>query len=621
MQLHAGQNLEQAASTLGLSLQELLLQQVTYLAGVRLELQGLASTQQQQQQHCGGRSGAQLQGLLLLSNQGRLVPSFELHLPPREPAVQELLQELQEAGGGLQLLHPCFESCVQNPNSEQALLLTTTLGVCRADKAAVVGALVQLHRQGSAALSEQQRAKHLAYLSQHTTFLQQHPPLLKTVRETVLLLDARGQHRRAGVLHMPLGPQFAELEADMYAAGMLFLHNSYVAETTGGGSARRQLQELLAVLGVQVSDVDSIAQHILKLYSTKGAQRPNQEQHLSHMRFLMERWPDMSEGVRQLLDLRQQLDLDGLPVLVADAATVRAASRSSSSGGGNGTGGSSAAGQASSSGSKGCVYSTDPVYLLPAADSPLAPLLWALRLGGAHFLAPAYEAVDGLVLWLQARRRVVTLSSTPTAQLLLKGHDKYTAASWQQNFSPADMAQHALRVALCGDRAVLRDSTQKLLLAVHATCPAGSSPQVFYRQAGAQGGPVFFPVTAQSGAWSLPEVLLPGRVEYLHPAYAQLLSELQQQDPHAHSMLQQFLSVQMKVHLRPIPGSGSLQEAISTPDCWQPLLLLLHDEWSNYAEPEQQRLRQQLEHLKVGLILCRRTGQGVVQHAGLGIRC
>lgn len=228
MQLHAGQNLEQAASTLGLSLQELLLQQVTNLAGVRLELQGLAPSQQQQQQ-CGGRSGAQLQGLLLLSNQGRLVPSSELHLPPREPAVQELLQELQEAGGGLQLLHPCFESCVQDRNSEQALLLTTTLGVCRADKAAVVGALVQLHRQGSAALSEQQRAQHLSYLSQHTTFLQQHPPLLKAVRETVLLLDARGQHRRAGVLHMPLGPQFAELEADMCAAGMLFLHNSYVA--------------------------------------------------------------------------------------------------------------------------------------------------------------------------------------------------------------------------------------------------------------------------------------------------------------------------------------------------------------------------------------------------------
>lgn len=178
---------------------------------------------------------------------------------------------------------------------------------------------------------------------------------------------------------------------------------------------------------------------------------------------------------------------------------------------------------------------------------------------------------------------------------------QYPVTSWQRHFSPADMAQHALRVALCGDRAVLQNSTQKLLLAVHATCPAGSSPQVFHRRAGAQGKPVFFPVTAQSGAWSLQEVLLPGRVLYLHPAYAQLLSELQQQDSHAHSMLQQFLSVQMKVYLRPIPGSASLLEAISTADCWRPLLLLLHDEWSNYAESKQQQLRQQLAHLKVGL--------------------
>jgi hypothetical protein len=309
----------QAASTLGLTLQELLLQQVTYLAGVRLELHGLAPTQQQQQQQQQHRSGTQLLGLRLLSSQGQLLPSCELHLPPRDPAVQELLQDLQEAGGGLQLLHSCFDACTQDPASEQALLLTSTLGVRRADKAAVVGALVQLHRQGSAALSEQQRAKHLAYLSQHTAFLQQHPSLLQAVQDTVLLLDARGQHRRAGVLRMPLGPQFVELEADMCAAGMLFLHSSYTTATAGLGPARMQLHELLSVLGVRVSDVDSIAQHIVKLYSQQGAQRHNTEQHLSHMRFLMERWPDISEGVKFQLN-------GNLPVLVALETAVSASS-------------------------------------------------------------------------------------------------------------------------------------------------------------------------------------------------------------------------------------------------------------------------------------------------------
>lgn len=268
-------------------LQDLLLQQLTYLAGVRLQLQ----------------TASKQRGLLLLSSTGQLMPTHELHIPPTDAAALALLWGLEEAGHGLPLLHPCFAACWQDTNSEQCLLLTQVLGVRQADTASVISALAGLHSSSSASMPEPERAKHLTYLAQHTQLLQQqkHSGLLQQVQQSVLLLDAAGQHRRASTLHMPLGPHFASLQSDMCAAGMAFLHSSYTTDAVAGSNtstsatvqrktALRQLGELLTVMGVQESDAAAIVRHILKLYANKQQQPPSIKQHLSHLRFIQERW-------------------------------------------------------------------------------------------------------------------------------------------------------------------------------------------------------------------------------------------------------------------------------------------------------------------------------------------
>jgi hypothetical protein len=402
VQLHTKNDLQAAAIKIGSSLQDLLLQQITYLAGVRLELQSVAPAQQQQHGGRNNRSTA-LQGLRLLNSQCQLVPSGDLYLPPRDTAALELLQDLQEAGSGLRLLHSCFEPCWRSTSSEQYLLLTTTLGVRQADTAAVVEAVVQLHRQGSARLAEKQRIKHLAYLAQYIAFLQQHPPMLQQVQDAVLLLDARGQHSRPKQLHLPLGANFVDLESDMCAAGMLFLHSSYTAAATateGAGvstsssiqrkMAGKQLQELLILLGVQESNVNSIMQHALKLYSSSRTPRPTAQQHMSHLTFIADRWGDAQERVQQQV-------VASLPLVAADAAMVLARS----------TGSATSSSAASSISNIAYLHETDNLYILPAATSQLTPLLHALGLGGAHFLHPMYAEGrdDGLVLWLLQKPR------------------------------------------------------------------------------------------------------------------------------------------------------------------------------------------------------------------------
>lgn len=491
VQLHSKQDLQAASSTMGLSLQDLLLQQVTYLAGVRLKLQDVAPAQQQRAStgkhnntssnvSMGSCADTQVVGLQLLDSQGQLQPSSQLLIPPHDPAVLELLQDLQEAGCGPQLLHPCFGAFWQDAKSEQCLLLTTTLGVRRADRAAVVGAIVKLHRQRSAQLAEEQRMQHLAYLARHISFLQQpqHSTLLHQVQEAVLLLDARGQYSQAQKLHMPLGPQYSELEADMCAAGMLFLHSSYTAAaeagmaSTGsslqGSMVGKQVQELLGVLSVQESNANSIAEYILKLYSGKDSVHVSAEQHLSHLSFLRQRWADLSANVQE------QVFAD-LSLAIADVGTERALSCTCAAG----------PAAASDASSAGIEYTRSKVHILSAASSAMMPLLHAMALGGAHFLHPMYEHSGGeeLVSWLQARKMVHVLTNAQAAKYLLGAHSKGTAASWHQQYEPADMARQALFVAVWGDMDTKSSAKGKLLLAVHATCPPDCKrpPRVLYR--------------------------------------------------------------------------------------------------------------------------------------------
>jgi hypothetical protein len=632
VRLHKEKDLQAAASSMRLSVEELLVQQLTYLAGVRLQVQDhLAqhpaavppkSPQHQQQlkknkqkqkggvqndnrsfnsSHSASITGSpqKQEGLLLLSSRDQLLPSGELYLPPRDAAALEVLQDLQASGcEGLPLLHPCLEPFWRDTSSEQCLLLTSTLGVRQADVLAVVGAIAKLHKQSNgAAVTEERRGKHLAYLAQHAAFLQQVPHWLQRVQEAVLLLDAQGQHRRAPDLHLPLGPQFADLESDMCAAGMQFLHSSYIPEQEPGGGngstsstslqhrvAGQQLKQLLVVLGVQESDVNNIVRHVLKLYSSSNAARPSPQQHLAHVRFIMQRWADLSDAVRQHFTA-------GMPLLVADTEMLLWLSE-----GGSVT--SAPSGFRSTSRMHGTyVHDTRMVYTMPAVKSPVLSLLPVLHLSGASFLHPMYDSSgsEGLSFWLQNMQKAHTLTQLEAVKCLLRAHTSCMSNVWQSKVTPAQMAQHALAVAVWGDPEVHKSSKQQLLLAVQGTCPAGGSPAVTYQRAGGQ-QPVYFP--ASGHGWALQEVLMPGQVPYLHPAYAELLSALPSSG-FPHQALRHLLERDLGIHMRPIPGPGPLQQAIAVQGCKRSLLLLLGDEWGNYEPRMQQVLQEQLSNMQV----------------------
>jgi hypothetical protein len=225
LDLHSQQPLQQCASKMGMSLGDLLLQQVTYLAGVRLQLQ--SHLQEQPRQSSKNNSAGSKQIFFLLNSTGKLAPSSQISLPPSDAVTASMLQELAATGQSLALLNPCFEPCWCEPDSEQCLLLTKLLGVKQVGPAAIIGALVNLHSKRSSILAESQLFSHLAYLTQHTQLLsqKQQKGLLQQVQAAFMLLDASGQYQKAGALHMPLGSQFAALQSDMASAGMLFLHS------------------------------------------------------------------------------------------------------------------------------------------------------------------------------------------------------------------------------------------------------------------------------------------------------------------------------------------------------------------------------------------------------------
>jgi hypothetical protein len=608
------EDLHQCATTLGVSLEDLLLQQVEYLAGVRLELQTLL---QQQQQSSAGAFGSTVsagstgsvgsaQVFLLLSSTGTLVASNKLYLPPEDAATLELLQELAPTGHGLGLLHPSFEPCWRETDSEQYLLLTKLLGVKQADAAAVIGALVKLHSSCSAVLTESQRQRHLAYLAQHLQLLQDQQGLLQQVQGSVLLQDSGGQFHKPGVLHMPLGSHFADLQSDMAAAGMLFLHSSYTADPEAQSTtvtrqavqhrqALRQLEELLGLLGMQPSDVNSIVKHILKLYSGSTVARPSPDQHMAHLHFIQEHWYDLESAVQQQVS-------SGLQLLAAEAPTAdicTAANDTSSSSG-------SSASLCSWMYAKG-----SELYTLPAADSSEAQLVEALHLGGARFLHPLYyhsdETGSDLVLWAQGKLGVRALDRKAAARHLLAAHD-----SGQVRYgvcSPRQLAEHALYLAQHADSEALAKVRYQLLVAVQ---PRPQDTEPLYRVA-SSGPPMYFP--AQGERWSLQQVLPANRVMYLHAAYAELLQELEQDMDVSRffevGKLKNFLTYHLGIHVRPVAGAPSLSKAIQlqAADCWQALLLLLHDEWHNYSSSEQETLLEQLKGLWVsamtqGMVPC-----------------
>jgi hypothetical protein len=313
--------------------------------------------------------------------------------------------------------------------------------------------------------------------------------------------------------------------------------------------------------------------------------------------FMKQHWADLSDAVQQQVTT-------SMPLLGADADMLSALNE-----GGSAT--SAAAGSASNSrvtmpgpnGSSNGSYAdaTRSVYALPAAGSLLLPLLQALHFGGASFLHPMYGSggVAGLTSWLLDMKMALVLTHTEAAQYLQQAHKTHAPDTWQWIFSPAQMAWQALAVALWGDAGACR---QVLLLAVQGLCMAGSSPAVEYRTAEGQ-QPVYFPATGHG--WALQEVLLPGQVPYLHPAYAQLLSDLQQrnEDQHYRALLH-LLEIELNIQMRPMPGA-SLQQAVGPPASASQrskLLLLLGDEWGNYEPRVQEEMTSLLSHIQVGQV-------------------
>jgi hypothetical protein len=151
-----------------------------------------------------------------------------------------------------------------------------------------------------------------------------------------------------------------------------------------------------------------------------------------------------------------------------------------------------------------------------------------------------------------AEAKVQVLTEQEAAKLLLAAHASCSPARWQQQFTPAQMARHALCIALCTEIDVV-SAKQKLLLAVQGTCAAGSTPPVYYRKASGQ-QPLYFPAKGQD--WTLQEVLPLGKVEYLHTAYTDLLLELQQRGQVQHFHLHRLLTTHLDLHMRPIAGSA-----------------------------------------------------------------
>jgi hypothetical protein len=324
LRLHSsGFSLQAAARDAGVSVDELLLEQLQYL---RSQLSRLQPT------NLGGRS------FLLPSSTGELLPSSQLHLPPQEHSALVLLEDLQASHTGLQLLHP--EVSKVATDEEQRLVLTKLLGVRQATAGALIRALADLHASdtsssssgGSSSIPEEQRMRLLHFMAHHLPVLEHEQQLREHVQRSVRLLDAQGVHAAPRSLSFGLLPQYAPLEGSVLAGGMRLLHGSYMeagssSSNSGSGANRqraichaatpRQLRQLLLVLGVKEATVSDVVCYVMQLYpevseaaaaAAAAAQPPvTAKQHLAHLVFIQERWALLSSAAKEAVTRRMQL--------------------------------------------------------------------------------------------------------------------------------------------------------------------------------------------------------------------------------------------------------------------------------------------------------------------------
>jgi hypothetical protein len=269
IKLHkSASTLRATAKCLGLQLDQMLPQQLQYIAAYRSEL--TADVQQLCKQQ-----------LLLLDSSGQvLVPDSNrvAHLPPADTATLQILQDLMASGRRVRVLSSCYAAIWQDAESQ--LVLTKLLGLRQADAATALCSMVDVHsrsRAGVKPMSGKRRLQHLTYLAQQRHVLEADQQLRATVQEAVDLHDDGGNLAAASDLFFPLGSTLAvDLQQDMRAAGMRFLHKRY--------AGAQGLRELLRLLGVRTATAGVVAPCILRLYAD-GQEGVSEQQRRRHLEF------------------------------------------------------------------------------------------------------------------------------------------------------------------------------------------------------------------------------------------------------------------------------------------------------------------------------------------------
>lgn len=231
------------------------------------------------------------QAVRLHDEDGNLAASSELFFPLGSTLAADLQQDMRAAG--MRFLHKRYAQ-------EQGLReLLHLLGVSTATIGVVAQRILRLYADGQEGVSEQQRRRHLGFFAGNLRLLEENSHLLQQVKGQVQLQDSMGCYRATDSLHHSLSTQLQSLHEDMLAAGMLFLHSSYLGEmtsehtgnagsssspSTATAAAQRRLMALLELLGVTTPDFGVVTRHLLQLYQADEhtAAMPA-EQHIQHI--------------------------------------------------------------------------------------------------------------------------------------------------------------------------------------------------------------------------------------------------------------------------------------------------------------------------------------------------
>lgn len=125
---------------------------------------------------------------------------------------------------------------------------------------------------------------------------------------------------------------------------------------------------------------------------------------------------------------------------------------------------------------------------------------------------------------------------------------------------------------------------------------------------------------AEGCGWQLQEVLLPSKVNIIHPEYVRGMQDKAGVDLSAKQLEQVFTgqlglgpSGSAGLHRRPVPGSEALQAAVDA-GRWQPLPVMLSESWSGCSQQERQQLAGQLKDMEVSGVMMQH--QKAACHAG-----